>query len=414
MSNSRKDNCGRVLRKGEYQRKSDLVYVFGYTDPEDGKRAWIYAKDLSVLRQKEEQLLRDISDGLKLTTAKEVTLTDLFNIYFSTKRTLKGSTRTTYSSLWEYYIRDTLGKQLIAEIRYSDVLKFYIDLIETKNISIGTVRIIDNFLKPTFELAVKDDIIRKNPCIGAMAELRKTTGAKSNVRHALTVEQQRAFLNFISNERNKYFRYKPLFTVLLGTGCRIGEIIGLRWEDINLEDRYIDINHSVSYKKLLDDNAARFHVQPPKSDSGVRIVPMMNEVYEAFVEEKQWQEDILVRDVVTIDNMTNFIFVNMYGRLYAPSFINSLIKEIVAAYNPAEIELAAKENRKAILLPHFTCHNLRHTFCSRFCENETNIKVIQSVMGHANVKTTMDIYAEVSEAKKKQAIIELSQKLNVF
>ena len=70
--------------------------------------------------------------------------------------------------------------------------------------------------------------------------------------------------------------------------------------------------------------------------------------------------------------------------------------------------------KEAFVLPHFTCHSLRHTFCARFCENETNLKVIQSVMGHVDIGTTMNIYAEVSEAKKKQSMEALATKLDLF
>ena len=76
---------------------------------------------------------------------------------------------------------------------------------------------------------------------------------------------------------------------------------------------------------------------------------------------------------------------------------------IYEAYNAEEIVNAKKENREAILIPHFSCHHFRHTFCTRFCENETNVKVIQSIMGHASIETTMDIYAEVTEMTKKKA-----------
>ena len=75
---------------------------------------------------------------------------------------------------------------------------------------------------------------------------------------------------------------------------------------------------------------------------------------------------------------------------------------------------AKKEKRQPVILPHFSCHHLRHTFCTRFCEQETNIKVIQSIMGHANIETTMDIYAEVTDMKKVESMKHLSEKYNVF
>ena len=75
---------------------------------------------------------------------------------------------------------------------------------------------------------------------------------------------------------------------------------------------------------------------------------------------------------------------------------------------------AQEENREPIIIPHFSCHVFRHTFCTRFCENETNIKVIQEIMGHANISITMDIYAKATEEKKKQALDDLSGNLKIL
>ena len=71
------------------------------------------------------------------------------------------------------------------------------------------------------------------------------------------------------------------------------------------------------------------------------------------------------------------------------------------------------EHRKPILIPHFSCHNLRHTFCTRFCENETNIKVIQEIMGHSDISTIMDVYAEATKEKKKEASDNLEGKIKI-
>ena len=79
-----------------------------------------------------------------------------------------------------------------------------------------------------------------------MAEIKRKEGKNKGIRHALTVEQQRAFMNYTANSSVFYHRY-PLFTVLLGTGCRIGKFIGLRWEDLDYENLLISINHSVTY-----------------------------------------------------------------------------------------------------------------------------------------------------------------------
>jgi len=94
--------------------------------------------------------------------------------------------------------------------------------------------------------------------------------------------------------------------------------------------------------------------------------------------------------------------------------INRAIKRIYEAYNEEEIQTAKKEKRQPVLIPHFSCHHLRHTFCTRFCENESNLKVIQEIMGHSDITTTMNIYAEATENKKQVAIISLESKVEIM
>lgn len=126
------------------------------------------------------------------------------------------------------------------------MLYFYYHLINEKGLQINTLETIHTVLHPTFQLAVRDDIIRNNPSDGVMAQIKKKPGKNHGVRHALTLEQQRAFMDYTAKSP-VYCQWTPFFTVLLGTGCRIGEIIGLRWEDIDFEKRIISINHSVTY-----------------------------------------------------------------------------------------------------------------------------------------------------------------------
>ena len=91
--------------------------------------------------------------------------------------------------------------------------------------------------------------------------------------------------------------------------------------------------------------------------------------------------------------------------------MNHAIDRIRKAYNEEETENARREGREPLLVPYFTAHHLRHTFCTRFCENETNLKVIQSIMGHADITTTMDIYAEATQEKKQEIVANLQGKI---
>ena len=114
--------------------------------------------------------------------------------------------------------------------------------------------------------------------------------------------------------------------------------------------------------------------------------------------------------LLVFDGTTNFIFTNCFGSPHNPA----AIKRIVDAHNAEEEVAAKKEKRESVIIPKFSCHIFRHTFASRFCENETNIKVIQEVMGHADVSTTMNIYAEVNDEVTKTAIENLAKNMNVF
>ena len=112
--------------------------------------------------------------------------------------------------------------------------------------------------------------------------------------------------------------------------------------------------------------------------------------------------------------MSGFIFTNRFGTIHNPLAVNRAIKRIYEAHNAEEIVKAKNEHRGPVIIPHFSCHHLRHTFCTRFCQNETNVKVIQSIMGHASIETTMDIYAKVTEMTKKEALDNLSANLDIF
>lgn len=410
MAQARKDSRGRALRKGEVQRASDNRYMYTYTDPL-GRRKFIYANDLATLREKEKQLMKDQLDGLDLYVAGKATINDTFDRYMSTKYDLRETTRSNYLYVWDHFIRDTFGKKKIAEIKYSDILQFYLYLLNEADIALGTLDSIHCLLHPTFQLAVRDESIRKNPSDGVIKEISKRAGKSRGVRHALTIEQQRAFMDYIANHP-VYYHWWPLFTVLLGTGCRIGEAIGLRWDDLDFENRVISINHSLVYYPVGDSRTSVLRVSKPKTAAGIRTVPMLGIVYDAFQMEREEQEETGANET-EIDGMKGFVFVNRNGSAPNPQAINRTIKRIISSYNAEEIIKAKKQRREPVILPDFSCHHLRHTFCTRLCENETNLKVIQSIMGHRSIETTMDIYAEATEQKKQESFENLS-KFNIF
>ena len=408
----RKDGKGRVLRKGENYRKTDKRYSYVYHDAMGVKRT-IYAKSLEKLREKEETLVRDQMDGLNVYVAGKATVNFLFDRYISTKTELRSTTKSNYLYTWDHFIRDSFGKKKIKDVKYSDVLFFYNDLVANKGLQINTLESINTVLRPTFQLAVRDDIIRKNPVDGAYCEIKKRNGGSRKTRRALTVEQQRAFMEYVS--KNPFFyHWYPFFVFLLGTGCRIGEAIGIRWDDIDMEKRLISINHSLTYYQRSDDSfKCEFRVSRPKTEAGVRDIPMMPLVYDVLKDEYERQQEEGFCET-NVDGMTNFVFTNRFGNPHNPAAVNRAIKRIVDTHNSEEEVEAKKEKRDPIISPRFSCHIFRHTFASRFCENETNIKVIQEVMGHADVSTTMNIYAEANPEVTRASLEKLAKNMDVF
>lgn len=405
MAKIRKDTKGKVLHKGEDYKKEKKLYRYSYTDPL-GKRRCIYSKDLGELREKEKQLQRDQLDGLDMYVHGKADVNFAFDRYIATKTELRSSTRTNYLYTYDRYVRNGFGKKKLSSVRYSDVVLFYNALLG-KGLSVSTVDSVHTVLRPTFQLAVRDNVIRNNPADGAMAEVNKKWDGETGVRHALTIEEERAFLDCLNLQKN--LKWKPLFTVMFGTGCRIGEVIGLRWDDADMDNGIITIDHDITYYPRSDKNyKCEYELALPKTEAGIRTIPMLKKVKEALEIEKENQEKYGYHCVVELGGMKNFIFCNRFGGLLNPAGVNKVIKRIVSDHNAKEIVDAKKEGREPVIIPDFSCHITRHTFCTRLCENETNVKVIQSVMGHKDIQTTLDIYAEVSESKKKDIFDQLN------
>lgn len=412
----RRDNKNRLLQSGEYQRK-DGRYVYKYVD-HNGNDRYVYSWTLTqtdrapkgkssdkCLRELEKDIAKDLQDEIDTYNANKLTLNAFYEDFISQKIELKPSTRENYKYMYRKYVWDYLGHRKLSNIKYSDIKKFYNHLIVDLKFKPNTLEIIHNFLYPIFTIAVRDGYIRLNPTNGVMAEIKKSYSWEKKRKHPLTVEEQEAFIEYTKNS-DVYNHWLPLFTVMLGTGCRIGEIIGLTWSDCDFKENLISINHNLIYRKEENTGKCKFHVTTPKTKAGIRVVPMFQAVKQALLQEKLRQMKDGFNTSV-IDGYSGFVFSNKYNEALSPHNVNRAIERITRDYNAQEIELAKKEQRQPLLLPHFTAHILRHTFCTRMCENVTNIKVIQEIMGHSDITTTMDIYNEATVDKKKESFAQL-------
>ena len=404
---TRKDKKGYMLRTGECQRK-DGRYSYAYTDRWK-KRHVVYATSLVELRELEKQIRMDLDSGIDPNAAKVMTVNDAFDRYISRKYDLKPTTKSNYQFNYDHVVSEGFGQEKIGKIRYSDVKKFYYDLMKERGIKPRTLDGINTVIHSTFKMAVRDEIIRSNPAEGVMAEIKKSDLWVKTRKCGLTVPEQRELVEFMKDS-HQFKGWVPVITVLLGTGMRIGECLGLRWEDIDLDKRLISVNHNLVDFQDRELKKQVRKIQTTKTRAGVRMIPMIDEVYEAFITEFELQSAIGFCEE-EIDGYSGFIFTTTDQKLMSRSAVNNAIHRIVRIHNEEEEKKAKAEGREPILIPQFSAHQLRHTFCTRFCENETNLKVIQSIMGHSDITTTMDIYADATPEKKQEIMANLNGKI---
>lgn len=395
------------LQTNENLRK-DGLYFYNYYDNFSGKRQRIYAKTLEELRKKEEDLQEKQKQKVNISEAKMFTLNDVFDRYIASKYELRNSTKTNYLYMYQHFVRDGFGKSKVDSICYGDVEQFYKYLHYEFGLKLRTMDIINNIIHPTLQYAVRNRFISYNPSDGVMKELKRKSPETPRKIHALTLEQQRAFLSYVENHPI-YGKWHPLLVVLLGTGLRVSEFLGLCWSNIDMNKRQIQVLQGLTYRPNAEnDNHCFMVLSAVKTVSGVRTIPMLPEVYDAFVLLKHRE---LMVETRPVDGVSDFVFLNRFGQAFKAKSLNGVIDRIIRSYNDEEQVRANSENREAVFLPHFSCHNLRHTFCSRLIEAGAEAKFVQIIMGHSDISTTLNIYAEISEQKKTEMMQSFQQKI---
>ena len=396
----RYDKRRRLLKPGETVR-SNGGYMYRWTTP-DGKRHSITTKTLEELRAKEDQIASDKLAGLR-TDAQNVTLDQIFWLWADMKRGLQDNTFQNYCYMYRTFVQSELGSVKVKNLKRSDVKRLYNKLLDERGMKVNSIDNVHTVLHQVLTVAVEDGFVRANVTDNLMKELKQSRGLKAEHHNALTIAEQELFMEFLSNPNSKYHQWKPIFTVMLFSGLRAGEVCGLRWCDVDLEEGTIDVNHTLVYYNHAE-NGCSFSVHPTKTSAGTRKVPMMDEVKEAFVEIKRFQEATGRRCCVEIDGYTDFIFVNRYGRCYYHVSLNRALHRIIKQCNALQTA-----SGKQLLLPDFHCHTLRHTFVTRLVEADVNAKVIQELCGHADFSVTMNIYTDVSKELKQREMINLQK-----
>lgn len=369
MAGKRKDRNGRVLKTGENQRKNG-TYDYRYTDSY-GKVRCIYAKTLEDLRKKEATIQRDLADGIDYA-AGEISVADLVDRYMSLKRDIGHNTKRAYGTVINRIKESEFGQMKVRNVKLSDAKRFYIDLHDTGS-KRNTISIYHSVLRPTFEMAVDDDMIRKNPFKFKVADIIPDDAVK---RTALTKQQQENYLRFI--QENGQDNYYDDIVILMGTGLRVSELYGLTKKDVDFKKRLIFIDH-----QLCRTAEKPYFVKSPKTSSGVRCIPMSDVVYMALKRVAANRQSPTVE--LLVDGYSGFLFLDKAGMpkvaMHLENYMRGMQKKMERIYGKS--------------FPRVTPHVLRHTFCTNMQRAGIDVKSLQYLMGHSNVSVTLDVYTHV-------------------
>lgn len=366
---------GKELGVGLSQRK-DGVYQGRYKD-RFNKIKYIYGTKLSEVKK---ELAVAIAENIQFTSIRDdIKLDDWFNRWIEVykKKSVRPNTLREYTHIYNKNISPFLGNRNINSFVKSDI-QTLIDKIADDNYKYERQNKIKVILNDMFSRAIEDDLMIKNPAKGVKLRADKELKA-----FTLTAKQQIEFL-----EASKGTFYDNLYNVALNTGLRPGELFALTPNDIHLDEGYIDVNKTLVYQKYLEDKGKTFHVEPPKTKQSYRQVPINSECIKYL--EKQFE----LKDIVKCKRpkeQNNYLFVTSYNTPLNSQIYSDSIKAIVK-----QINLARSFDNE---FPVFSGHTLRHTFATRCFEAGVQAKVVQSYLGHATLKMTMDLYTHVTEER---------------
>ncbi len=398
MAEKRKDKDGRLLPENVIQRK-DGSYM--WKKMIDGKQYCEYAKTLGDIKQKRNKALYEIEKGTyagkhkklqqeREQAKKDITLNEWFFQWEKMYRigVVKEATLQKDHRAYLQCFSDNIGKMKIKDIKQIDIVSVNKELRDS-GLKYTSVLSYNVTLKAVFASALSNGLIENNPVIGAL----KISKDEPMERRILTEEEQKILFDFLSMD-SKYKIYKPLFTVAFYTGMRIGEILGLTWEDVDMEQGVIHVYKTLAYlPDYVNKNKRRFVVNSPKTKKSVRDVPMLIEVKEAFEEQKKMN----LKSNIEIDGLKDFIFLTRNGTPYTNANICSIIRRIVARINEQELARAKEEKRNPVEFEYFSPHCCRHTFATRCYERGVREKVVQEILGHTSLDMTLNRYTHVTQ-----------------
>lgn len=384
MSEKRRDNRNRILRNGESQRK-DGRYAFKYIDA-TGKPQFVYSwklektdklptgkRDDLSLREKEKLIQKDIDDQI-VPRGGEMTVEELVRKYLMQKTGVRHNTEANYNFVLNIIKKEEFGKRRIDKVKQSDA-KCWLIKLQQDGRGYSSIHSIRGVVRPAFQMAVDDDLIRKNPF---EFQLATVVVNDSVTREAITRKQERAFLEFVASDKHFCKYYYDGIYILFKTGLRISEFVGLTLADVDMKNRKININHQLQRKRNME-----YVIEDTKTSSGTRVIPMTDDVYECF------KRIIANRKKPKVEPMicgkSGFLYLDKNDMPMVALHWEKYFQHICEKYNSIY----------KVQMPKITPHVCRHTFCSNMAKSGMNPKTLQYIMGHSDIGVTLNTYTHI-------------------
>ena len=383
---------GQECGKGISQRK-DGLYSARFVLAE-GKRVERYFDTLPEARNWLEDARYDDRHG-KFAVSSDMTVDEWFDIWINNiVSDLAPNTLRNYRERYKHNIQPVIGK-----MRITDVKPLHCKAVLTRmyaDYAGSTIRQVYIVMGALLKSALMNDVISKHPMNGVM--YTKPARAASDI-HYLTVEEQRIFLETAKRSHN-YYQY----ALILETGLRTGELIGLTWDAIDWEKRTLTVNKTLEYRH----DVGYWRAGPPKTQQSYRTIPLTNRAYDILKtlydsRKSRKQSEMLSTALEYIDRLTgqkktivmsDLVFINF--RTGEPAKNSSYDTHLYKLCDEAGIK-------------RFCMHALRHTYATRAIESGMQPKVLQKLLGHSSIKMTMDRYVHVTDDSLLSAVLQFEE-----
>lgn len=376
-----KDLKGKELGQGITQRKNGK-YCARYTN-RFGKRESVYTDTHKEAKNAMAQMQADDIRRMNVVDDKE-TLDSWYEKWMKIYKVpvIRANTKRHYEQIYQSKISPVLGKRKLSDITKLQIASLLNDLV-AQGYQWETLNKVKRILSDMFNRAMEDSFILRNPAKSVRLPKNKPT----NYIKALSKEVQDEFLECAAGTF-----YSNLFLVAINSGLRPGELFALTEKDLDFEKNEISVTKTLLYQKLDGDDKKTFHIEPPKTDSSYRKVPMNSVCRNALIMQIK-QRTIVMRRTKKKLEFPDLLFTTKLGTPLNSVLYSAAIDRIIKEMNLMRDDLEQIES--------FGGHTFRHTFATRCFEAGVEPKTVQTYLGHATLQMTMDLYTSVLPQKQQ-------------